>query len=290
MAVLFNFRSEAAMKSAKKVSDHHKGWTLCRIARMAITKELIVPFVRAEMVKPNPSLQVASFLKFTMDAVNPNYTFMCDMVLELLDAVFMYRVGNRCANTKFMEAGRAKFAKVWTGRFHPLYRELEMGDTIALSRMPPAVRKLYEQSWSLNTSSRPYTGEGGDFRLEEVNRVIQQWLPKVPSGKDWQKVCANHDDLVRLREVVNRDMGVPDPADGKGSVQDISEEIKAFRTLLRSSEYLMHPKRNDNHKSIDCLELHPDPEKVRYKVIGVEMKGMESSMKLVALGAIQRRG
>ena len=33
-----------------------------------------------------------------------------------------------------------------------------------------------------------------------------------------------------------------------------------------------------------------DPEKVRYKVIGVEMKGMESSMKLVALGATQRKG
>ena len=33
-----------------------------------------------------------------------------------------------------------------------------------------------------------------------------------------------------------------------------------------------------------------NPEKVRYKVIGVEMKGMESSMKLVALGATQRRG
>ena len=33
-----------------------------------------------------------------------------------------------------------------------------------------------------------------------------------------------------------------------------------------------------------------DPEKVRYKVIGEEMKGMESSMKLVALGATQRRG
>ena len=33
-----------------------------------------------------------------------------------------------------------------------------------------------------------------------------------------------------------------------------------------------------------------NPEKVRYKVIGVEMKGMESSMKLVALGATQRIG
>ena len=32
------------------------------------------------------------------------------------------------------------------------------------------------------------------------------------------------------------------------------------------------------------------PEKVRYKVKGVEMKGMESSMKLVPLGATQHRG
>ena len=36
--------------------------------------------------------------------------------------------------------------------------------------------------------------------------------------------------------------------------------------------------------------LYLGPEKVRYKVIGGEMKGMESSMKLVALGATQRKG
>ena len=28
MAELFNFRSEAAKKSANKVKDHHKGWTI----------------------------------------------------------------------------------------------------------------------------------------------------------------------------------------------------------------------------------------------------------------------
>ena len=30
---LLNFRSEQTLKCAKKVSDHHKGWTLCQIAR-----------------------------------------------------------------------------------------------------------------------------------------------------------------------------------------------------------------------------------------------------------------
>ena len=44
-----------------------------------------------------------------------------------------------------------------------------------------------------------------------------------------------------------------------------------------------------SHETI--VDLHSDnPEKVRYKVIGGKMKGMESSMKLVALGATQRKG
>ena len=42
----------------------------------------------------------------------------------------------------------------------------------------------------------------------------------------------------------------------------------------------------ESERDLDSSTM--DPEKVRYKVIGVEMKGMESSMKLVALGATQR--
>ena len=42
--------------------------------------------------------------------------------------------------------------------------------------------------------------------------------------------------------------------------------------------------------SIWYKNLDNYPEKVRYKVIGGEMKGMESSMNLVALGATQRKG
>ena len=41
-------------------------------------------------------------------------------------------------------------------------------------------------------------------------------------------------------------------------------------------------------KSVEKVES--TVEKVRYKVIGGEMKGMESSMKLVALGTTQRKG
>ena len=254
---LLNFRSEQALKCAKKVSDHHKGWTLCRIAREAIVAELVLPFVRKELLKEEPSLDVRSFLKFTMNAQNPNYTFMCDAVFELLDAIFAYRVGVRCGNTQFMEAGRAKFAKVWSGRVHPLYRELEMADTLNLLRMPVTVKKLVEKTMSLNTSGRPYTGEGGDFRLEEVNKVIQQWLPKVPSGKDWEMICSNHDDLVKFRSIVFEQVGISDPKASRGTAQNITQEVKAFRTLLRDKKYLLKPEILGDHVSLDNSQLDP---------------------------------
>ena len=51
------------------------------------------------------------------------------------------------------------------------------------------------------------------------------------------------------------------------------------------------PLLNDHYRlmNLDSMTFY-DPEKVRYKVIGVEMKGMESSMKLVELGATQSKG
>ena len=58
------------------------------------------------------------------------------------------------------------------------------------------------------------------------------------------------------------------------------EMIKSLSSLCNDAHFVKRLQQPSNE----------DPEKVRYKVIGVEMKGMESSMKLVALGATQRRG
>ena len=67
-----------------------------------------------------------------------------------------------------------------------------------------------------------------------------------------------------------------------------------FNEAVRYSFAYIHANDTSSHlKRVLIIDFDPQnmgPEKVRYKVIGVEMKGMESSMKLVALGATQRRG
>ena len=77
----------------RKVTDHHKGWTMCRIVREAVTKKLIVPFVRQELSGGNPNLTPSEFFKCIMLSLDPNYYFMADFVFELLDAIFTYRAG-----------------------------------------------------------------------------------------------------------------------------------------------------------------------------------------------------
>ena len=238
MCVLFNFRSDIALHYCKKVSDHHKGWTLCRIAHEALVAELMVPFVRNELVKDEPTITPAAFIKYTMLASDHTYSFLCDLVLEILNSIFMYRAGVRSGNQRFMEAGRAKFSKIWSARSHPLYRELEMADSVMKMRAPAEVSELLSQLSSLNMSGEPYTGEGGDFRLEEVNKQVQQWLPKSPTAADWVSVCRSHDGLNTLRDSIFKSKGIQDP---KGThskhTQCIKEEVLAFRALVRQHNY-----------------------------------------------------
>ncbi len=107
MVEVFNFKSLNAKASAyKKVSDHHKGWTLCRIAREAIAKELLVPYVRHQLsLGPDETVSCSGFYKYCLTSVqNPNYAFMCDMVLEMLDTIFLYRAGVRTGSCMALQA------------------------------------------------------------------------------------------------------------------------------------------------------------------------------------------
>ena len=240
---LLNFKSENALKAAKKVSDHHKGWQLCTIAREALVKELLTPWVRMQLNSPTPDLSPGTFLKFVMtDVKDQTYAMTADLVFELLDAIFMYREGIRNEKTELAFSARAKVAKLWTGRHHPNYREIEMADSISLARMPADLRNEVLKCWSINTSSIAGTSQGPDFKLEEINRQTQAWLPKVPSGHDWNVVCNNFDTLSQLKDGTLTQLGVSDPKQTAHKQKVLTKEVDAFRALLREHQYLSKPR------------------------------------------------
>lgn len=131
-----NFKSENALKAAKRVSDHHKGWQLCTVPREALVRELVVPWVRAQLGMEHPELSPDKFFKFLMSkskVSDKTYLMISDLVFEILDSIFMYRSAIGQGNASEAFAARAKVAKIWYGRTHPSYRELEMADSILLA-------------------------------------------------------------------------------------------------------------------------------------------------------------
>ena len=66
-----------------------------------------------------------------------------------------------------------------------------MNDIVSRSRMPPEVLNLVNRTLSFNLSGVTDTGEGEDFRLEEINKVIQQWISAVPTARNWKSACSN---------------------------------------------------------------------------------------------------
>ena len=163
----FNFRSEDALKSQKKVSDHHKGWELLCIVNISMVKESAVPYVRSELSgDEKPTIRTEGFLKYIMNQKDDfTYAFIVDLVMDIISSIFMYRQGVRENIPSFVFAGRAIFAKIWSARNHPLYRELEMSDSVAFARMPPNMRDFVTKTWSINTSGLKGTGERPDFKL-----------------------------------------------------------------------------------------------------------------------------
>ena len=145
-----------------------------------------------------------------MNARNGTYAFLSDFTLELHNSVFMYTTGIRVNNQDFIEAGRARYRpNCGLGETILYIENLESSDTISNIRMPPECKRISDRGRSINLKwcARHWT----DFRLEEINQKVQQWLPRIPSGKDWEATCSNYDDLVELGYNIFADMNVSDP-------------------------------------------------------------------------------
>ena len=79
-----------------------------------------------------------------------------------------------------------------------MYRELDIQDCIQRLQIPPELNSLVDESMSLNMTSVPGTGESPDFRLEEINKNVQRFMPLAPRDNDWLNVCANYDMLKHI--------------------------------------------------------------------------------------------
>ena len=251
---VFNFRTENDKKSARNVSDHHKGWTLSRIAREAVARELVVQYVRHELTSSSEphDFSAAGFIKFCLSSVeNPNYAFLFNTHLELLDSIFAYRAGLRNGFSALVDAAQASFAKLWSATHHPMYRLLDTYNAVVNLCMPEQLQDQMKEYCSFNTSGIPFTGEGGDFQAWGADKAVQHWMPSVPTEDDWKAACQNYSRLKKLRKRTFEQMGIKDSKSKAVRIpSDISTQVMAFRTVIRQRGYLAEPTKKVPHVSL----------------------------------------
>ena len=108
-------------------------------------------------------------------------------------------------------------------------QEQNLSHSLLIARMPPEMEGHATTVWSLNTPGKRGTNEAADFKLEEVNKQIQHWIPKVPSGSDWTVVCYNYNTLINLRETTFNQIGIKDPKNRSIHLcKDMRAEIDVF--------------------------------------------------------------
>ena len=236
-------------KSAFSVSDHHKRFTLAHIARESVARELVTPYVRHELCKSDtvqdPSVQ--DFFKYCLTHVeNPMFSFSIHISRSLMPyspIELVYEVGTPTLLKQHVvqlpSSGQGCTIQCTDSWTHMM---------LSCLCMPKALRQQMRTTCSFNTSSIPFTGEGGDFKLEELNKAVQHWAPSVPTDDDWRIACSNYSHLTKFREQTFGQMGVQDPKSKRSRTpSDITKQVMAFRTVLGEREYLSDPESKVPH-------------------------------------------
>lgn len=155
---LMGFRSENAQRAAKKCTDHHKTWSLLRIAHEGLLQELMVPYVR-KTLQSNEPCTPTGFIKFVMtEAKNPNYIYMATMTMTYLEALQNFRSGLRSGDMEKITSAKAIFAPLFHARHHPHYQEIEMVEAVQRQSVPQDLKPFFDQTESVCLSEDKMTG------------------------------------------------------------------------------------------------------------------------------------
>ena len=82
------FRSPKAQEYLRRGSDHHKSWHFLEILYVAITLELVTPYVK-ESLSSGRIASCEGYWQWCESLLDPNYVYMHHMVLTYMHVLMM---------------------------------------------------------------------------------------------------------------------------------------------------------------------------------------------------------
>ena len=125
-----------------------------------------------------------------------------DIVNGPLLSTFLLRCAVRTGNGKLYYAAMQDAMKIFYLNKNPNYIKICSFELYMIRAAPPAVkdfifRNLFQPNLNHNDQN---TAEGLDYKLEEWNKVIKQFVPSNPTYDDWIKLCSFAPTLKKLSD------------------------------------------------------------------------------------------
>ena len=253
IAQMLGFRTEKALAVVKSGIDHHRTRQIWCERLYALSKELLVPFVRdclkAEIIPNNDN-----YINWVVETCGYQCMLYYHFAFTYLLAFNLYTEATRKNHSLRMMAARIQFAPLFYLFKHPKYQVLHLRDLFERAQMPDQIRSYVESHESFSPSVLQNRGQGGDFVQEEI---IKSFLPPgIPSQEIWTPVCRKAETLKELKtsvcEVGNVNLKYK---------RYLNEETMICREL-RSTNLLSASK--SDLKSVDGIALDYDLTNLKY--------------------------
>ena len=184
------FKSENSLKYIKKGSDHHKLWQILEITYLAITDELLLPYIR-QSLNTGAIPCVAGYWEFSNNVLSPSFDYAEQCALTYLHAMMLLRKGIRSGHSKSVFSAKSKLALLFFGRNHPKYQKLLVQDFKIDCRMP-------EETKCLMSDTLSFGRHGHDAVIEEINKAAKKWVIGVPTNIQWKRSLRNLDKMDKV--------------------------------------------------------------------------------------------
>ncbi len=235
---LMGWKTDKAQKAAKACSDNHKTWQLLLTFYFGTLMELVRPYV-LNCKQENRAATPEGFISYAKQRHDPNFRYMFEMTLRYCQGIINLRVGIRRNNSKLIQSAKHMTKELFHGRVHPRYQDLEIIDTFIRKVMPDKLKTFMSEHDSMSRYGNPSNGQGYDFILEELNRIVKKWIRNnKPTFQMWVNVCRNCDSLQELQKNLLETIGIEGESNTGGKKQlNLNAAIEQWRMAIREKSY-----------------------------------------------------
>ncbi|CAL8117325.1 unnamed protein product [Orchesella dallaii] len=257
LANIFGYNSESQLEYCKKAYDHHKSYLLLMVIYAALSRELVYPYVRNQLLKDAyPTYEGYCEWAAEMEKENQLYKLASTFCFTTLHCLHLFRCGVRNCNDEVTFHARHKLTALLYGCNNIKYQEILCYDTSFLLSVNPDNRHIV-----MNESARREAGEVGegyDFLLENRNKLYKSFLPSdsAPTFEQWLQVSKTVVDLEQIRrkasERLDLNIRLSDQRPRK-----FAEEINQARRLIRNHGFLLKQKHDLTTIHDESIKLDP---------------------------------